>query len=80
MLWRCGILDRSANGIDLAAKLLARERIDDGNGRHCDEARRLTDRSCRASRCLEDFFAEANLRIGQGLAGRKDLTNDACGA
>jgi hypothetical protein len=58
-LWRCGIWDRPAKGIDLVAQLLvlARERIDDGNGCRNDEARRVTDRGCRASHCLEDFFA-----------------------
>ena len=50
-LRRGGILDRPAKGIDLVAKLLARERVDDGNGRRNDEARRVTDRGC-ASRCL----------------------------
>jgi hypothetical protein len=60
-LRRCGILDRPAKGIDLVAILLTRERIDDGNRRRNDEARRVTDRGCRASCCLEDLFAEANL-------------------
>jgi hypothetical protein len=39
----CDFLDRPAKGVDLVAKLLARERIDDGNRRRNDEARRVTD-------------------------------------
>src|ERR1700732_2377660 len=73
-----GIPDRLAKGVDLVAILLARVLIDDGNGRCNDEARRVTDCRSRASRCLENFFAEAYPRFRQGLAGRQDSTNDAC--
>ena len=69
MSLRCrGVPDRLAKGLNLIAIMLAHERIDDGNGRRNDEARRVTNRRRRASGCLEDFFAETSLRIGEGLA------------
>ena len=69
-------MNRLSQDIDLVTKMLARDRIDHGNRRRDDEARRLTNRGRRACGCLHDIIAEANSRFGQYLAAIDAATDE----
>src|SRR5208283_2222952 len=63
-----GIMNRLSQDIDLVTKMLTRDRIDHGNRRRDDKARRLTNRGRCSSGCLHDLFTEPNPRFSQDLA------------